>query len=44
VASRVARELFGLEFPEAWPKDLPRTARPLTATVIASCAVLIVPQ
>jgi exosortase D (VPLPA-CTERM-specific) len=35
------RELFGLEFPEPLPKDLPRTARPLTSTVIASCAVLV---
>jgi exosortase D (VPLPA-CTERM-specific) len=35
------RELFGLEFPEPWPRDVPRSARPLPAT-LAVCSGLLV--
>jgi exosortase D (VPLPA-CTERM-specific) len=34
------RELFGVEFPEPLPAGVPRSARPLSATVIASVVVL----
>lgn len=39
--ARPWRELFGLEFPAPLPKDVPRTSRPLTATAIAACAVVV---
>ena len=39
--ARPWRELFGLDFPDPLPKDVPRTPRPLTATTIAACAVLV---
>ena len=35
------RELFGLEFPEPLPRDVRRTPRALTASIIASCTVLV---
>jgi len=35
------RELFGLEFPAPLPQGVARIPRPLAATVIASCVVLV---
>lgn len=39
--ARPWRELFGLEFPAPLPRGVQRVPRPLTATTIAACAVLI---
>jgi exosortase D (VPLPA-CTERM-specific) len=35
------RELFGLEFPEPWPAGVPRTARPLPASLVMSSALAV---
>jgi exosortase D (VPLPA-CTERM-specific) len=35
------RELFGLDFPDPWPKDVPLSARPLPATLAISTGLLV---
>ena len=35
------RELFGLEFPEPWPAAVPRTARPLPASLAVSSVLVV---
>jgi exosortase D (VPLPA-CTERM-specific) len=35
------RELFGLEFPEPWPKAVPRSARPLPVALAVSAGLLV---
>ncbi len=39
--ARPWRELFGLEFPEPWPKDVPRAARALPASLAVSSGLLV---